>query len=212
MKERPILFSAPMVRALLDGSKTQTRRMVKPFFARVGAIASAVPADVVVERDGFAHRGCPYGQPADRLWVRESWHQRGVWRKPDWPEAEWDDAYWSGSKDVIYAADAARPATGWRGRPSIHMPRWASRILLEIVSVRVERLQDISVADAKAEGITPYEVRQFAQFGATAEERAAMYQRSAVRPYRDLWESLNGAGSWAANPWVWVVEFKRITP
>jgi hypothetical protein len=96
-------------------------------------------------------------------------------------------------------------------KPSIHMPRWASRILLEIVSVRVERLQDISEADARAEGITPHEVRQFAIFGASEEERAAIYRDAAVGPYRGLWQQINGPGSWDANPWVWVVEFKRVT-
>jgi hypothetical protein len=90
------------------------------------------------------------------------------------------------------------------------MPRWASRILLEIVSVRVERLQSISKPDALAEGITPNCVRQFSLFGASKEEREAMYRDAAVDPYRALWESINGAGSWAANPWVWVIEFKRI--
>lgn len=162
MKERPILFSGPMVRAILDGRKTQTRRVVKP---RQGML------------DDWTGLPCPYGKPGDRLWVRETCYF-------EQPHGE-----------VIYRADpgsekALDPEfTGLRWRPSIHMPRWASRITLEIVNVRVERLQDIRVDDARAEGVTA---------------------KWPVHGFRNLWQSINGFGSWDANPWVWVVEFRNM--
>lgn len=199
MKERPILFSAPMVRALLDGSKKQTRRVVKPQPYRDDYMADG---DV---RRQFATLS-PYGQPGDRLWVRET--HRAVWGQ--------SPGYLIG---VDYKAD---PQEKWErmrdhgGRPnwtpSIHMRREYSRILLEVLSVRLERLNECSEADAGAEGIRPHEVRQIDLFGASAEERADMRRRAALRPFEDLWEQINGAGSWAENPWVWVVEFKRVAP
>ena len=224
MKEHPILFSGAMVRALLDGSKTQTRRVVKPqpisVIAQPGegkvpawAIVNQAPAtgvcvNVCGNEDWLR---CPYGKPGDRLWVRETFLDTlgtGVEHQDD-----------SGTRHrYAFAADCApgsygdqaRKDYGLKWKPSIHMPRVACRILLEIVSVRVERLQNISEADAKAEGITPHEVRHFAIFGASAAERAAIYRDAAVRPYRGLWQQINGVGSWDANPWVWVIEFKRV--
>ena len=218
MKERPILFTGPMVHAILDGSKTQTRRIAKEFAGRDNL-------DAILRR--FPNQnGCPYGQPGDRLWVRESW---GVvsndwdangnltdWT-PDRPataitEMRFGQGYYSGH--AIYAADGSyewagdddgggEPRSAWH--PSIHMPRAASRILLEIVSVRVERLQDIGEADARAEGVT---IEDQHMRGYCAGE----FLPPSIRAYRDLWESINGAGSWGANPWVWVVEFKRVAP
>lgn len=212
MTERPILFSAPMVRALLDGSKTQTRRVAKSVkHPDLGNMYD--PGALVLEREPqhVIERACPYGQPGDRLWVRENWYQRGSWRKPAWPEAEWDDAYWDGSRAVEYAAEGEGKGTGWRSRPSIHMPRWASRILLEVVSVRVERLNAISADDCRAEGIG-----QCDGLGTNAEildlaRRMGTHTDEVLR-YATLWEQINGAGSWDANPWVWVVEFKRVQP
>jgi hypothetical protein len=210
MKERPILFSAPMVRALLDGSKTQTRRELK------------YPWDVFNHKpiyrcgpDGGEFRpnaAVPYGQPGDRLWVRETLactDHHGVWYDAD---TDGFNNRITDERSYGLAERYGHPyfATEVRRIPSIHMPRWASRILLEVVNVRVERLQDISEKDAQAEGIKADEVRQITLFGATADERAAIYRRAAVRPYQELWESINGAGSWDANPWVWVVEFKRV--
>jgi hypothetical protein len=182
MKERPILFSAPMVRAILERRKTQTRRIMKP---QPYGFLFQKP----VKSLGGAEIKCPYGQTGDRLWVRETWGtdapnldtcRRGV---------ESDGLFYG----PYYAADA-----DWfdnhtvRMRPSIHMPRWASRITLEITNVRVERLQDISREDAIAEGTPPPD--------------AAYSMRDS---YMMLWESINGRGSWATNPWVWVIEFKR---
>jgi len=168
MKERPILFSGPMVRAILEGRKTQTRRIVKPQPLR--------DRGVMAFNDGeHPQMRCPYGKPGDRLWVRETWC----------PDVE--------PYTFRYKADGDEPLERWR--PSIHIPRWASRITLEVVSVRVERLQNISEDDALAEGITLV-------------ERGT----SPVDQFNKLWESINGPGSWEANPWVWVVEFKRIEP
>jgi hypothetical protein len=176
MRERPILFSAPMVRALLAGTKTQTRRIVK----------GGIPFD-----DDFEIVASPYGDPGDRLWVRES-----HWWFKDEPDNSC--GYYPPKltrEDVEYRADGDDGRKVWR--PSIHMPRWASRITLEVTGVRVERLQDISEADARAEGVEP-----------NAFERTADNYGSVL--YRRLWESINGPGSWDANPWVWVVEFRRI--
>jgi len=237
MKERPILFSAPMVRALLDGSKTQTRRIVKgqaPEWATFGAEADIhgreffmvcgeqEPSGLSPILDGIY---CPYGQPGDRLWVRESHAQvlevdipagrpagpigtMGSPARPDWKSR------------YVYRADGEMPNVQWhhledsqpvRWTPSIHMPRAASRILLEVVSVRVERLNAISSDDCRAEGI-----RQCDGIGTNAQildlaRRMGTHTDEVLR-YATLWEQINGAGSWDANPWVWVVEFNRVAP
>lgn len=215
MTERPILFSAPMVRALLDGNKTQTRRVVKmppswdcfvcadwgngwwPYRSDDGESPNYDNNEIPMR--------CPYGQPGDRLWVRETWYcddfrvQRGPYVKPD--DLDVDDARATGM--LVYAADGAAPYEAeqpvWK--PSIHMPRWASRILLEIVSVRVERLQDIGSEEIEAEGVVTSD--------AAIMEHGC---RARVIDFTNLWESINGAGSWNANPWVWVIEFQRVTP
>ena len=212
MKERPILFSSAMVRALLAGTKTQTRRAAKidVTMGRESILAPHLgkryaPVYLLPENAIEAVACCPYGQPGDRLWVRESFAH--VYRTNTEPPAR-------SPEDVAYMADGlkADPYVYGTWKPSIHMPRWASRITLEITSVRVERLQDISEADAKAEGITPHDVRQFWLFGASEARRASIYREAAVEPYRQLWESINGPGSWGANPWVWAVEFRKVTP
>ena len=197
MKERPILFGAPMVRAILSGTKTQTRRAVKPqptHFNPVGVPRRARPdapsSDVI---------RCPYGQPGDRLWVRETfcddWHMdRGV---------------------VEYRADGELDSdmfdAGCTWRPSIHMPRWASRITLEVTDVRVERLQEISEADAIAEGVHPDDAclpdddtSAFSRIGPVCNASFP------VARYAALWESINGIGAWEKNPLVWVIEFRRV--
>ena len=204
MRERPILFSAPMVRALLAGTKTQTRRVVKPQFA-ADAIPVEMPAtdpaggwvvpghsgvwwcDAAANPDDV--RRCPYGQPGDRLWVRETFSGPWCMEAQDGAAAA-PPSKWAESSRIWYWADG-EPAYGdWtRPRPSIHMPRWASRITLEITSVR---LQDISEADAIAEGVY-------------TDPASPAYDA-----YAQLWDEINGPGSWAANPWVWVLEFCRI--
>ncbi|MFN3630245.1 MAG: hypothetical protein ACK4XK_09385 [Casimicrobiaceae bacterium] len=202
MKERGILFSAPMVRALLAGTKTQTRRLVKPppthFVGGPGVIDShgkPVPRAPAID-DGVLSREivCPYGAPGDKLWVREAWavpHRYDHLGPSNIPVE---------GVSLHYAATEERGGLRWR--PSIHMCRWASRITLEITGVRVERLQDISEADAQAEGCA------LACMAPTGDDSgSAIYGPGG---YMALWESLNGAGSWDANPWVWVLSFRRV--
>lgn len=198
-KERPILFSAPMVRALLDGTKTQTRRVVKPQPVMYEPGQCVDVSDMV--NDALA---CPYGQPGDHLWVRESFWGCDLPGFGDVPCVVYDDE-WQGKE---YAPAAARPWARKFGRiPSIHMPRECSRILLEIVSVRVERLNDCTEQDAIAEGISKTASGFWSLYG-QADVDGTFSPRAS---YRALWESINGPGSWDANPWVWVVEFRRAT-
>jgi hypothetical protein len=226
MKERPIIFSAPMVLALLAGQKTQTRRLVKPQPPEIlPAYAPKVywpardrhmtsdpdgaaylqferPGDydgARVMRGGFGFR-CPYGQPGNRLWVREAWAWRGDGAIPAFDRVR--------KGEVWFRADPERTSPGIRWRPSIHMPRWASRITLEVTGVRVERLQDISEADALAEGVTPK--WEPGCSGRLMEALGGFSFRPAASAYAELWEQINGPGSWDANPWVWVVEFRRV--
>ena len=195
MKERPIIFSGPMVRAILDGTKTQTRRILshKRFscvdrdYASVGDRCLPIAAHA-------------YGIPGDRLWVRETW------------APERDGTGCPDDNGVLYrATDPGWDAedTGLRWRPSIHMPRAASRILLETTDVRVQRLQDISEDDARAEGITD---GGCLTCGNSEPCGCSNPQPDACDAFAWLWESINGGGSWHANPWVWAVTFRRLTP
>jgi hypothetical protein len=198
-----------MVRALRDGSKTQTRRVVKPqptHFNPVGVprrvVPTGGPSDVI---------RCPYGQPGDRLAVRETFYAWGRWEtrysaKKGRDEWHFVDMTLECGRSYAYDTDEDTPMIVtrrstvvplWWRRPAIFMPRAASRITLEITSVRVERLQDISEADAKAEGVA-------------LKNSPAAFLTSYVRGFRDLWESINGSSSWTANPWVWVIEFRRL--
>ena len=191
MKERPILFSGPMVRAIIEGRKTQTRRVIKPQPAPQESVQyDTITGQAVYESDESSRIiDCPYGGPFSRLWVRESlkFDPDNGWLYAAGPSVmtEKECEQHHGQLDRIDFS-YSRPSC-----PSIHMPRKASRITLEIVAVRVERLQSISYDDAVAEGIEHEYPKAVAQ-------------------YRDLWEQINGPGSWDANPWVWVVEFKRI--
>ena len=192
IKERPILFSGEMVRAILGGRKTQTRRVVKNKTA-LDWLLNFTPEFVSSPENNL----CPYGKPGERLWVRETWNQFGG-----------QYAYAATDTDVY-------PETKWR--PSIHMPRSASRILLEIESVRVERVQDISEHDAISEGILSF--RPVPGDGA-AETLYRRYSNVGGRPgqwtsipelsFRSLWEKINGPESWKQNPWVWVIVFKHV--
>lgn len=229
MKERPIIFSAPMVRAILDGHKTQTRRVVK--FAITGPNDPRDTYDWHNSKGEWvaAHGGgyefsktnaamlCPYGQPGDRLWVREAHCFLDVQKSARFPLVGggrgpdvWNLCveYSDGSENDTFSVEGKKPKqtrdrgeSGWR--PSIHMPRWASRITLEITDVRVERLQDISTADSLAEGVNVH-----ADF--LNKPRDSIY--SPVQAFRDLWESINGPESWDANPFVWVIEFRMAVP
>ncbi|WP_296230477.1 hypothetical protein [Pseudomonas sp. UBA4617] len=196
-KERPILFSGPMVRAILEGRKTVTRREVKKRNALDCLAAGFEPSFLTLSGNADM---CPYGKPGDRLWVREAWladSQLDSISPRDLSQGE----------PIMYPADGSVRQTGCamvsqgRGRPSIHMPRWASRILLEITAVRVERLQDISEDQAEAEGVGF--LRQIPDADETL---------TAAQLFECLWSSINGDESWSGNPWVWVVEFKRVTP
>lgn len=193
MSERPILFSAPMVRAILAGTKTQTRRAIKPSWSRCLDLSD--PDD-----RNSARAGCPYGRRGDRLWVRETWglFDRenfggragfGVAWRATHPMPE-DGVEWIDGPDDY----ADRWVASDRWRPSIHMPRWASRITLDVLSVRVERLHDIAEEDAQAEGVEP------------------AHDGSYVNAYSWLWREIHGPGSWAANPWVWRIEVRRVQP
>ncbi len=202
MKERPILFSAPMVRAILDGRKTQTRRVVKG----VRGDNSLVLKKSTIKKMGITthvmdapkHELCPYGKTGDQLWVRETF------AKTD-------------NKGIFFRADELSEADMcaneiYKWTPSIHMPRMASRIDLEITGVRVERLQNITEEDAIAEGIFKSKFDKY--FHSTIHPVKGTYQCwvSARQAFEMLWKSINGADSWDANPWVWGIEFKRIRP
>jgi hypothetical protein len=169
-----------MVRALLDGKKTQTRRIYKVKNGGIWPHANDLPGMRQVLRN------CPYGQPGDRLWVRESWSTHATFDR-------YAPSELTHMRSFHYWADGDL-VTG-KKRPSIHMPRWASRITLEITGVRVERLQDISESDALAEGV-----------------KNSLHLpggRFAKENYEHLWWTIHGDGSWEANPWVWVIEFKK---
>ena len=206
MKERPILFSAPMVRAILDGRKTQTRRIAKVTDkdckpGMITPLAGFVPRTIA---NHISY--CPYGKPGDRLWVRETFshdfeHNRYFYK------ADCDN---DGTVPHLINGSGIGGGIGnaqidkWK--PSIHMPRRASRILLEATNVRVERLNAISEKDAIAEGCESHWVSS-ADDPMNSPE---VYGYSAVEDYALLWESINGSGSWDLNPFVWVIEFRTL--
>ncbi|QHQ14549.1 morphogenetic protein [Pectobacterium parmentieri] len=215
MKERPIIFNAEMVRAILDGSKTQTRRTLRiqptecnhthwpehpnsewNYDDRGWSCAVCGNGVSLAKRDvkGIT---CPFGKVGDRLWVRETWARYNIDQN---------------AHDMAYRATTPDdwPKEG-RWRPSIHMPRWASRILLEITDVRVERLNDISEENAIAEGVARRHSDTYHGFYRDYEnEGYGQGCTFANDSFRSLWKSIYGAESWEANPWVWVIEFKRM--
>lgn len=244
MKERPILFRPELAQAIAEGRKTVTRRPVKPQ-PRPGvplgpATMAALPGDWTFANrggisftitnkpegpDGWAHRNSPFGVPGDRLWVRETfWNNARSTQDASGEHSH----YWG--RVVEYAEQREEP--GWhnndqygagymRKRPAIHMPRWASRLTLEVVIVRVERLQAISEEDAIAEGVekntgeghkwSPDDgYRTYCEHYPNGCE--CFPHENARKAYADLWDSINGDGSWDANPWVWVVEFEVVKP
>ncbi|WP_192980991.1 hypothetical protein [Pseudomonas sp. EggHat1] len=204
-----------MVRAILEGRKTVTRRVIKPVPQMVTDRAAVTwegdPAVLLrlLEQNG---RKCPYGQPGDRLWVRESFTDlrgTGIEHRPDPAGPLQRYAFAADSPPGSYSDDA-RKDFGIKWKPSIHMPRAACRMLLEITAVRVERLQDINEEQAVAEGVDrPENIRNVDVWdGAERELFNAMNQPR--DRFKRLWADINGAESWDANPWVWVVEFKRV--
>lgn len=204
-------MSAEMVKAILAGNKTQTRRIIKPqpndYINRLHNEKLSQRAPYRLEDDdgnfcgvGFQDDNgnfwrVPYGQCGDRLWVKETFSINGICCDMKPSEA----AKYASKSAWVYRATPNRMSGVWKWKPSIFMPRAASRIALEITGVRVERLHDISRGDCMAEGC-PF-------------PNIAMSQPNATDPkkwYSELWESINGDGSWAKNPWVWCLEFKKI--
>lgn len=207
MRERPILFSGPMVRALLAGTKTQTRRIAKPVkHPDLGNLYDAGALVLEREPQHVIERACPYGRPFDRLWVRESFMDlRGTGIEHyDADGRRQRYAFAANSPPGSYS-DETRKDYGLKWKPSIHMPRTACRLVLEITDVRIERLQAISEADAKAEGCAPAWLD--AEDNATVHAHVAPTYRQG---FARLWRDINGAESWQANPWVWVVDFRVV--
>lgn len=204
MKERPILFSGEMVRAILDGRKTQTRRIIKP---QPHWINDSHSVAHIGKKVGNVEYLCKYGQPGERLWVRETWCEifDSEFGEEDWIDYRATPRYPEDSSLRPAGWDNEPDGTPLRWKPSIHMPRWASRITLEITGVRVERLQEISEEDAMAEGCDPDCLsvkKMYAKNG--------IFYGAARTWFLYLWNSINGYESWNENPWVWVIEFKRI--
>lgn len=199
MKERGMIFNAEMVRAILDGRKTQTRRIMAPQPADDIERCIFPNPEAIGWKSSLRHKHgsttahfCHYGKPGDRIWVRETWNKYGgllTYRA----DHDWIDDM---RKETVCTA---------KWVPSIHMPRWASRILLEITDVRVERLSSISQEDAKAEGMELTGWRPTYSDPDSGGEVMTPYDN-----FAELWSSIYGDESWKANPWVWVIEFKRV--
>lgn len=200
-----MIFNGEMVRAILDGRKTQTRRPVNPQpeltagsgFSWKGWVYGSSSSDRETNKN-FAHVACPLGKPGDRIWMRETWAEAGA-GAPDLKlyRANYPEHVPTHYENVPKAEDV-------RWTPSIHMPRWASRLTLEITGVRVERLRSISQADAIAEGAPPSHPSIDAVY------RDYGYPDFSRSWYGQTWQSIYGEESWQTNPWVWVIEFKRV--
>jgi len=190
MTERPILFTPENAQKCHEGTKTQTRRIIKPqpisisWFEHQNGWCARVREDTgSAESPAYVMVPCPYGIVGDRMWVRETWAKRGE------------------MQSAIFKAEEKRAIGAYgcvKWKPSIHMPKWACRTWLEITEIRVQRLQEISEDDCYAEGL---------QRGMVDDRSDAMQSW-----YRELWESINGPGSWATNPWVWAITFRKVQP
>lgn len=199
-KARPIIFSAPMVQAILRGEKTETRRLVKPqpgsLFKSFGKLPTCT-CHPYGFHDGEHHYRSPYGQPGDLLWVRETFFCNHF-GYPTGPREEL-------LEEMHYRADGTPDFEGeeiyMRWQPSTHMPRWASRILLEITDVQVEHLRDITEEGAQREGAPQMHLDDL---GGT--------WKTHKRGFESIWTRLHGEDSWIANPWVWVVQFSKVQP
>lgn len=210
MKERPILYSAPMVVAILDGRKTQTRRVIK----NIG-IAPGI-GEIYKGSDDASDwvKECPHGTVGDRLWVREAW--RVTSKLDDISPNQLPEGI-----GVEYPSTRHINNLQGRKRPSIHMPRSLSRILTEITEIRVQRLQDITPEEAKAEGLkgiskdgrtVKFGIPDLDGYPGTDNHGWPWkeWEFDPVMAYKRLWEKINGKGSWDLNPFVWVIEFERI--
>lgn len=215
MTERGMIFNGEMVRAILDGRKTQTRRIMKPQPA--DDIKSGVfpNPDVIGWESSLKHKHgtttahfCPFGTVGDRIWVREAFrvHSRATDVATLVYKANERNS-WTEQTHRVPVAVCNKPATPEKWTPSLHMPRWASRILLEITDVRVERLNTISEEDARAEGIID---GGCVNCGESEPCSCANPQPDATDAFAYLWQSIYGLENWIANPWVWVIEFKRV--
>lgn len=208
--DRPLLCADEMVRAILHGLKTQTRREIGRL-AGLGPVtefqSSTTPGYDWIMRcrrrlwQDFRHaevmKRCPYGEAGDRLWVREAWTPDHVAFYPCFPivyRADFGQPYDRNERCEVYSSEQ-QAWYPFRWRPSIFMPRHYSRILLDILSVRIERLQDISEDDARAEGVKGFQ----------NDDGSSRF----VDPFRILWDKINGKGAWERNPMVWAITFKR---
>jgi len=222
IKERPILFNAEMVRAILSEEKTQTRRVMKPQPEAIeGNVLRICGFDTGIDslRDPhevskFARDYCPKGQPNDQLWVRESFWQFGKYNYTGGltKTGKREVKFYPTGKDVIFEEPETKPAgrfvEGYHKRPSIFMPRWSSRIQLEITDIRVERLNKISEEDAMAEGVDEIGV----ETGGLDVNGNPIEQGSFCASFCELWNYINEKRgySWDSNPFVWVIEFRKI--
>ncbi len=205
MKERPILFSAPMVRAILEGRKTQTRRVIKPEpkmgrdgfgpYMEIGKVSGEWPAD----SEWIAHKACSFGKPGDVLWVRESIKRRPMSNfLTGEPTNTIVAAYAADDEDVVEEA-GFNLLPWWKSKgalPAIHMPRNVCRIILNVTDVRIQRLQNISEEDAWAEGCEGH-------------DDDVTGGQSGYSEFAHLWMSINGEASWKANPWIWAISFEK---
>lgn len=195
IKEHPILFSSDMVRAILEGRKTQTRRVVKVTQRNSWLVDDGWTDNYIKDPENHLVNECPYGQPGDRLWLRETFY----------PVTNTLCLYKADGDDID-------PAYNLKWRPSIYMPRWASRITLEITGIRVERVQEITNEGAKAEGVELVPAFTAGNMSFSDVYGSHHYYHDTAREaFQELWDSINAKRgySWDANPWVWVIEFKR---
>jgi hypothetical protein len=215
MKERGIRFNGPMVRAILEGRKTQTPRLINWDRQKIDGVRASIGPEgfktitkntietVPWSSENLKRLDCPYGVPGDRLWVRESWTAYGDSKGTMVPKSMLPSRNCDGG--IVYRADYPEAEGPWR--PSIHLPRWASRITLEITDIRVQRVQEISEEDAKAEGAEAF------PFG---NQRLTTGEVGADMPFRSgfavLWDEIytDRGFPWKSNPWVWAISFKRI--
>ncbi|MCW9408936.1 hypothetical protein N5I62_04035 [Klebsiella quasipneumoniae] len=215
MKERGMIFNGEMVRAILDGRKTQTRRIMKVqpvlngnFYEVFGAAWSKGMKSIPALPGHSLSTRCPFGAVGDRIWVREAFrvHSRATDVATLVYKASERNS-WTEQTHRVPVAVCNKPATPEKWTPSLHMPRWASRILLEITDVRVERLNAISEEDARAEGIID---GGCLNCGEPEPCGCANPDPDATDAFAYLWQSIYGQENWNANPWVWVISFKRV--